>query len=72
MFGRGSDSRHPWESSLTSSSSKVGSSLGGGSGMSSKSSSSSSKQKGLVSRSLGGYKFDVANFDINALSPTSW
>lgn len=27
-------------------------------------------QKGLVSRL--GFKFDVANFDINAVSPTSW
>lgn len=47
-----------------------GSSKGGSSSGGSSSSSSWSSQKGLVSRL--GFKFDVANFDINAVSPTSW
>lgn len=46
-------------------SSKSSSSSGGGG-------SSSSNRKGLGGFNLGGYKFDVDNFDINAVSPTSW
>lgn len=59
-----------------STSSKGGSSsLGSSSSSSSSKGSSSSSSKGLgkdgfVARL--GFKFDVANFDINAVSPTSW
>lgn len=70
MFS-GRDSAHnPWEQATSSSSgsssggSSSGKALGGGNSL------GSTKQKGFVSRL--GFKFDVANFDINAVSPTSW
>lgn len=54
-------------------------SAGGSSSSSSSSSgSSSSKSKGIGNGARDGlvfklgFKFDVANFDINAVSPTSW
>lgn len=68
MFN-GRDSAHnPWEQATGSGlgvsvGSSSGKSLGGGS-------LASTKQKGFVSRL--GFKIDVANFDINAVSPTSW
>lgn len=68
------DSKSALSSQDSGTSKGLGGGLNGNGGSSSSSSSGGgggwSNQKGLASRL--GFKFDVANFDINAVSPTSW
>ena len=67
MFGNSSEKRRPSTSGLTS---KGQNSSNSCSSSSSSKNSSTKKDSGFVSRL--GFRFDVANFDINAVSPTSW
>lgn len=82
MFGNRSVDHHHTTSTSSSSKGALGSSSSSSSGLSSGSKSSSSSGGagiGKDKRGLGttfvsrlGFKFDVANYDINAISPTSW
>lgn len=79
MFGdRGVDHRHQTSTSSGSTNGKGGSSSSSSSSKGGSSSSGGGSSNGAKDKKGGnfvsrlGFKFDVANYDINAISPTSW
>ena len=81
MFGDHSKASHVVDhKGTTTSKGSLGGMVKGSSSSSSSGSSSSSSSSGIGGKdkrsgnfvSRLGFKFDVANYDINAISPTSW